>query len=455
MLLRKSPFKPDDIERDPNGFALRIDEIFTCVSCLFNKKNLLITGPRGIGKSSLAGQLQNLYSPDTTLLKRCSISGSLGKYLQIYYAIDSSASLSDICIDIIHRIENSNCLLNQYYIDNKKKVKFKLNLAVFKTSLESDIVSNKPSSIVTQFIGALSTAYNSLKFIGYEGVNIVIDELDCIAANINFGHFIKLIHEYCSADKLENITFLFVGQRGLYSRLLTEDHSVERLITHVPISKLCPKESEHILDYAGRTARPPFSIDEDASTAILKIAGGFPYVIKLLGDAAFANMDNVNRMTMVDVSEGLRHVLRADKHEKYLGYLSEMTTDQRLIISIFGTFESKEMPARIPIEWVANECKNKHSLENDHTIKLVEEIRKLGFIVIDSVSNTIQFNDELFRLFILLRRKYMELDQEEYGHELEVVPYTEDEVHNLIDYFEEAEANLNWDVDEARYLLRY
>lgn len=454
MLLRKSPFRPDDVERDPRGYALRVDEIFACVTSLFNNKNILITGPRGIGKSSLAAQLQNLYAPDNILLRRCSIAGSLGKYLQIYYAIDEKSTLKDICIDILHRIEVKHALLKSYQSKGSKKVKLELNIGIFKSSLESDIISNKPSSIVAQFVGALTAVYNSINYIGYEGINIVIDELDCISADINFAHFIKMIHEYCSTDCIDNITFIFAGQRGVYSRLMNEDNSVERIITHIPISKLCLEESEHILDYAGSNARPPFSIDDDAKTAILKIAGGIPYVIKLLADAAFSSMDNYNRMTFVDVSEGLKHVLRADKLEKYVSYLSNMSANQRLVMSVLGTFESKQMPARIPIVWVMEEG-NKLSIPLERITKIIEEIRNLGFIVIDQENNSIQFNDELFRLFILLRKKYLVNEQEEYDSEIEVVPYSDDELHNMVDYFEHAEANLNWDIDEARYLLRY
>jgi len=454
MYLRKSPFKPDDVERDPRGFALRVDEIFACVNSLFNNKNILITGPRGIGKSSLAAQLQNLYSPDNTLLKRCTIAGCLGKYLQIYYAIDENSTLKEICLDILHRIEVKHSLLKSYKIKGGKKLKLELDLGVFKSSLESEIISNKPSSIVTQFVGALSSVYKSIKILGYEGINIVIDEIDFISRDINFAHFIKMIHEYCSSDSIENITFLFAGQRGVYSRLISEDNSVERLITHIPISKLCPEESEHILDYAGSTARPPFSIDEDAKTAILKIAGGFPYIIKLLADAAFASMDNVNRMTFVDVSDGLKHVLRADKHEKYVSYLSNMTASQRIVMSALGSYESKQMPARIPVEWVQEESRES-AIGAENIITVIEEIRNLGFIVIDLENNCIQFNDELFRLFLLLRKKYLMTEQEEYDSEPEVIPYSDDELHNLVDYFEHVEANLNWDVDESSYLLRY
>lgn len=454
MRLRKSPFKPDDVERDPNGFALRIDSIFGCVSSLFNNKNVLITGPRGIGKSSLASQIQNLYTPDTTLLQRCSIDGVLGKYLQIYYAVDEGSTLSDICLDIIHRIEVNKTFLKTYEIGRKKKVKVEMNLGVFKTSLESEVVSKKPSSIVTQFVGALTSIYNSISIIGFDGINIVIDELDCISKNINFAHFLKLIHEYLSADSIDNVTFILAGQRGLYSRLMDEDRSVERLITHVPISKLCPEESEHILDYGSRTASPQFSINDDAKRAILKIAGGFPYEIHLLADAAFTNMDNEIKMTMKDVSDGLGHVLRADKHEKYVSYLSEMSQPQRIIMSILGAYDSKEMPAKIPFQWVFLEGE-KNSLNEETINKHIEVIRNLGFLIIDFENNTIQFNDELFRLFIMLRQKYMELDQEEYDQEVEIEPYTEDEVENLVDYFEEAEANLNWDIDEASHLIGY
>jgi MoxR-like ATPase len=66
--LRKSPFKVDKSEKDPNAFGLRTTEIEVCASTLYNNRNILISGPRGIGKSSLGEQLLVALGGEHTLL---------------------------------------------------------------------------------------------------------------------------------------------------------------------------------------------------------------------------------------------------------------------------------------------------------------------------------------------------------------------------------------------------
>jgi len=65
--LRRSPFKADRIEDDPKAFGLRVEAISSCAEALFNRRSVLISGERGIGKSSLASQFKRAYDGTTPL----------------------------------------------------------------------------------------------------------------------------------------------------------------------------------------------------------------------------------------------------------------------------------------------------------------------------------------------------------------------------------------------------
>lgn len=71
--LKKNPFTPQMPITNTSKFAGRKDAIFSAIDGMFNNKNILISGPRGIGKSSLAYQLLYLTSGETELLTRCGI----------------------------------------------------------------------------------------------------------------------------------------------------------------------------------------------------------------------------------------------------------------------------------------------------------------------------------------------------------------------------------------------
>jgi MoxR-like ATPase len=55
--LKPNPFTPQEPVTDPNKFAGRGEAIRNAVDALFNNKNIIVTGERGIGKSSVAYQL--------------------------------------------------------------------------------------------------------------------------------------------------------------------------------------------------------------------------------------------------------------------------------------------------------------------------------------------------------------------------------------------------------------
>ncbi len=75
-ILKDNPFTPQDPITDPNKFAGRAEIMLNAVDSIFNNKNILVTGARGIGKSSVAYQLINLARGDDTLIKRLNIKTS-------------------------------------------------------------------------------------------------------------------------------------------------------------------------------------------------------------------------------------------------------------------------------------------------------------------------------------------------------------------------------------------
>src|SRR3954464_6811844 len=103
--IRKSPFKVARIESDPRAFGRRIDDVRDSATALYNRRNVLISGPRGIGKSSLGSQLQTVYDGDPTLLQRCAIDTRLPRYVCAFYACDKTTTLSELCGAILYSIE--------------------------------------------------------------------------------------------------------------------------------------------------------------------------------------------------------------------------------------------------------------------------------------------------------------------------------------------------------------
>lgn len=395
MKLKKSPFKVNRVENDPDAFGLRYKEIISCCESLYNNRSVIISGPRGIGKSSLGNQMQKALEGDKTLLERCGISNTFPKTLCLFYACDSGNSLQQLVLDILYNLEQKCLLLPE------SKIAFEVNLGVIKASLESEIKRKSPATLATQLVAGLKTTINGLKKIRlYQAINIMLDEVDQIAADINFGHFLKIVHEALQNESIP-VNFILAGQQGVFSRLIKEDPSFERIVRHVPLTVLEPESSNYILDYATHVAKPFFRYEAKAKNLILGLASGYPYVLHLLGDSAYMEMENDTKMKQGDVVSGIENILHSDKREKYVGYLRRLKDAEKTILMALGRYETKTIPAEIPLSWLQNNIRD-YEQRKDEYENALSVLFEQGFLVPIKQQLIYRFSEELFRVFISL-----------------------------------------------------
>ena len=392
--LKKSPFKANRIEGNPDAFGLRHKEIIACSEGLFNSRSILISGPRGIGKSSLGNQMQKTLEGNGKLLERCGIETAFPKTLCLYYACDRGNSLQQLVLDLLYSLEQKCLLLPE------SKFAFELNLGVIKASLESDMKRRSPATLATQLISGLAAVVVQLKAQLYQAINIMFDEVDQIADEINFGHFIKIVHEALQSSHLP-VTFVLAGQQGVYTRFMREDASFERIVRHVPLSILEPESSEYILDYAAQKAVPSFRYEKTAKEMLLGLASGYPYVLHLLGDAAYMEMENDTRMKRADVLFGVDSILHTDKREKYVSFLRKLKDKERRVLMTLGTFEASRIPAEIPISRLQERIEDYRSNRQEYDSALASLIEQ-GVLLPIRQQPTCRFLEELLRVFISL-----------------------------------------------------
>ena len=83
-----------DVIRDPNRFVGRTDLVRDCIKSINTPLGLIaIYGKRGVGKSSLLRQIQQMAVGDYTLAKKAGLERELpskpSKFLTVYYSCDS------------------------------------------------------------------------------------------------------------------------------------------------------------------------------------------------------------------------------------------------------------------------------------------------------------------------------------------------------------------------------
>jgi hypothetical protein len=366
---------------------------------------VIITGSRGIGKSSFGYQLQLALSGDNTLLRRVGIETKFPRHLCAFYACDPNITLEQLVLDILFNLEQQVLLLPEGEQESVKK-SLELNLGVIKTKIEAQVKRKKrsPSTLASQFVEGINQIVLSLKSLHlFDAVNIMLDELDQLPADINFGHFVKIVHETLVRKDMNFVTFIFAGQLGLYTRFLNEDKSFERIVRHVCLSPLDADASSHVLYYGASQAIPTFSIEDDALGLILSLASGYPYVLHFLGDAAFTEMGSEYRMVLGDVINGLSNVLQSDKREKYLFRLNELSNKEFLVIYAMSTYSPNSIPAEIPISWLRNKVAmyfNDYEEIDSVIVSLVEK----GHLNVWDDQEKCLFSEELFRVFVSMIR---------------------------------------------------
>lgn len=104
-IIAKTPFRSSGLETDPIVYGLRPEELRQGIYQLYNDKSLLITGTRGIGKSSFCYQLQKIVKGDDTLLKRCALEISMPKFITVSYVCTPDDTIETIVLSIINDLE--------------------------------------------------------------------------------------------------------------------------------------------------------------------------------------------------------------------------------------------------------------------------------------------------------------------------------------------------------------
>jgi hypothetical protein len=319
-------------------------------------------------------------------------------YLCGYTFCTIDTSLADACASVLYNLE-SECLLLRTTTTKNTKVEFTLDLKVFKAQVQAEVVRQKPGVLAAEFVAALEALYRSAGLLGMSGINVIIDEVDELDPKVNFGRFIKAVHERLQQQRITDLTFTLTGQRGVFERLFQEEPAIERIVRHVPLTVLSPEESRHILTFAADHAQRPFAIGTEAQELILALASGHPYAVHLLGNAAFGHMEDDARMTRDDVLRGIGDVLRSDKAEKYVLRLRDMTDPERLVLTSASLYTSGRVPVHIPPNWIQDNLLGE--IPADITVdELLHNLTVRDYLVQGPRAQWYRFGDELFRVFL-------------------------------------------------------
>jgi hypothetical protein len=284
--------------RDAERFVGRTDLIRDCIKALNTPLGLVaVYGKRGVGKSSLLRQLQQMAVGDYGLAKRAGLRHRVPdrprKYVTVYYTCDSFLKdgqelLSRLCNDQ----DAEDGLLRLVPEDGKEIVEFQrskevnlgADLKVVNWGTKGVEVSKYartvPGDVVQtfrNFVSAIVT-HQVKKRMGRDGLLIMLDEFDVIQNKAGLGSLIKSL----SSD---DVKFAICGIGSDLADLVADHASVERLLEEgaLHVAPMPKYESEEIIHTAERLFEGAITFEPAVASRIADLSKGYPYFTQLFG----------------------------------------------------------------------------------------------------------------------------------------------------------------------------
>ncbi|URV26175.1 AAA family ATPase [Burkholderia gladioli] len=304
-----------DVIKDPSRFVGRTSLIQDCISAINSKSGLIsVFGKRGVGKSSLLRQIQQMALGDYTLAKRAGLSHLVPskprKYLTVYYSCDSLISdgkdlLTRLCNDqseedsLLRLVPNDGKEITEF--SRSKEVSGGADLKVVnwgakgvETSKYARIV---PNDIVQTFRNYIDSVvmHQVQKRMRRDGLLIILDEFDVIQNKDGLGSLIKSL---TSAE----VKFAVCGIGRDLTDLIHDHASVERLIEQgvLSVTPMPQAESEAIVYRAAELFSGSLQFSTGVPARIAEIGQGYPYFVQLIGKQCVIQANALNTSVVDD-----------------------------------------------------------------------------------------------------------------------------------------------------------
>ncbi|MBS0365496.1 MAG: AAA family ATPase [Proteobacteria bacterium] len=359
-----------EVIRDPKRFVGRADLIRDCVSAVNASTGLIsLFGKRGVGKSSLLRQIQQMALGDYTLIKQAQLGHLIPTrprtYLTVYYSCDSMIVdgkdlLGRLCNDqnaedsLLRLVPDEGKEITEF--TRSKEVSAGADLKVVSWGAKG-IESSKyarvvPSDIVQTFRNFIDAVvlHQVKKRMKRDGLLIILDEFDVIQNKTGLGSLIKSL-------TTSEVKFAVCGVGRDLSDLIQDHASVERLIEQgvLPVKPMTHVESEEIVQRAEILFKGALRFDSAIPSEIAKLGHGYPYFVQLIGkqcvnEANTLNHDTIDKEVLGRVIEDLksgrafptlesayqRAVGNSKGRQILLHLLAEQETDQSMFSDEIG-----------------------------------------------------------------------------------------------------------------------
>lgn len=418
-----------DVITDPNRFIGRIDLIRSCMQAINSPNSLLaIYGKRGVGKSSLLRQVQQMALGDYTLATNAGLHHEIPqkprKYLTVFYTCDSIIESGEALVSRLCNDQNEeDGLLRLVPHDGKEIVEFTRAKEVsagadlkvvnwgakgVETSKYARVVENDIVQTFRNFVSSI-VQHQVKGRMKRDGLLILLDEFDVLENKRGLGSLIKSLSS-------KDVKFGICGIGQDLTDLIEDHASVERLLEQgaIHVKTMPTLEAKNILNKAEELFGGEMSIDDDVKDEIVKVSQGYPYFVQMVGKSCVSKASqlglksinlHVYRRVLEDIRSGAafptlessyqRAIGNSDARQMLLHLLAEQPEEQTLFHEDVGRI------------FLKNVRKDADDFDVDYLDQNLPRLldKKFGAVLrrIPEGQGIYEFTNPVFRLYINLR----------------------------------------------------
>lgn len=302
----RNPFDPTNPLTTPVGFVGRHEQLASAIDALRTNVNVMITGFRGIGKTSLADQVVVRLRGDISGISQPSQMSSMSSFIGVHVCVAAN-TLTDIVEGLLASLER--------HLNKRLSVTLKgeLNIGVLKASVEFKPSETPQSANVQRFVSVTSDLVRR----NGPPPHIVyfIDEIDTLAETVDLGSFVKATKEALRAEGIETVSFLLVGQTGAAYQLIKNHPSVGRTLAFFELPRMTDHEVREIIQSG--SARANIEFDSGVIGEIVRLSKGFPAIAQLLGSQC-VSCDSDGYIDVLDFEIALSRSAAKLRAERYV-----------------------------------------------------------------------------------------------------------------------------------------
>jgi Cdc6-like AAA superfamily ATPase len=418
-----------DVIRDPNRFVGRRDLIERCIHALNTASGIIaVYGKRGVGKSSLMRQVQQMANGDYQLAYRAGLGhlvpNTPRRYYTVYYSSDSAVNdLSGLIIRLCNDSDPEDGLLRLIPDNGKDLIEFSrsgesesgfdLKLVHWgergaDSSKYASTIPNDPIQTFRNF--ANSAVDNNNKFWRKrESLLLLIDEFDVIGNKEGIGSLFKSLSSH-------KVKFGICGIGQDISALIKDHQSIMRLIERsaLHVRPMTADEARQVFLKAEELFKGIVKFEEVVVEKVVEFSEGYPYFAQLLGKACVdrGNRHGTNRITTNIFEEVLQEIRTGEAfphlEEQFQLAVGE-SEDRKLLLTLLAEQESWQTQYNQDIGRIV--LKQSRATAQELGIEYIDQLvprlidEKFGPVLVKTAEQrgAYEFTDPVFRAYIKLR----------------------------------------------------